>query len=64
MAERILLVEDDASLGALVAERLGREGFVVTWLEDGDAAVREDPRPYDLVVLDLMLPGTYGLRRS
>ena len=61
MAERILVVEDDEQLGAQTVERLEKEGFDVTWLKDGDEARREDPEPYSLVLLDLMLPGTYGL---
>lgn len=61
MSDHILLVEDDAALGKQVAEILQREGFVVTWLEDGDEASRVDVTPFALVVLDLMLPGTYGL---
>lgn len=61
MAERILVVEDDAQLGAQIVEQLGRAGWDVKWIDDGDVAAREDPAPYSLVILDLMLPGTYGL---
>src|SRR5690606_160124 len=61
MTDRILVVEDDAQLGAQIVERLEREGFEVTWEKDGDAAKRTDPRPFCLILLDLMLPGTYGL---
>ena len=61
MAPRILVVEDDAQLGAQIVEHLEGAGWETTWLDDGDAAAREDPAPYALVVLDLMLPGTYGL---
>src|SRR5262245_37260571 len=61
MSQRILLVEDDPSLGRQVADSLRAAGFEPTWLTDGHAAMRESPRPYALVVLDLMLPGAYGL---
>ena len=61
MAHRILLIEDDASLGRQIDGSLREAGFEPTWLTDGDAAMRESPRPYALVVLDLMLPGAYGL---
>ena len=61
MGERILVVEDDEQLGAQITERLRGEGFDVEWLKDGDAAAKTDPKPFALVVLDLMLPGTYGL---
>jgi DNA-binding response OmpR family regulator len=61
MADRILLVEDDPKLGAQVVGYLEEAGFEVTWVQDGDAARAEDPSRYALVILDLMLPGTYGL---
>lgn len=59
MSPRILLIEDDAAIGAQVASHLGRAGFVVTWLRDGDGEI--DLAAHDLLVLDLMLPGTFGL---
>lgn len=61
MSERILLVEDDAKLGAQIVGHLERAGYTPTWLRDGDAARLEDPSRYALIVLDLMLPGTYGM---
>jgi two-component system response regulator MtrA len=61
MGERILLVEDDERLGAQVQRHLERDGFVVRWAKDGDAALAESLAGIDLVVLDLMLPGTYGM---
>jgi two-component system response regulator MtrA len=61
MADRILLVEDDEALGRQVAAQLEGAGFEVRWLQDGDTALREDPDDYVLAILDLMLPGAYGL---
>jgi DNA-binding response OmpR family regulator len=62
MAQRpILVVEDDGELGKQIADSLEGQGYVVKWLQDGDAAAREDPAAYRLVILDLNLPGTYGL---
>ncbi len=61
MNQRILVVEDDASLGRQIVGHLEGAGYAPTWLTDGDAAMRESPKPYALVVLDLMLPGAYGL---
>ena len=61
MTDRILLVEDDVELGRQLTAHLQRKGFAVTWLEDGDRAMVEDPTQYALIVLDLMLPGAYGL---
>lgn len=57
-----LLVEDDARLGALVAEYLGRHEVEVTVVGDGErglAALRA--RRFDVVLLDVMLPGMDGL---
>ncbi|HBQ16430.1 MAG: response regulator transcription factor [Sandaracinaceae bacterium] len=61
MSDRILVVEDDEQLGAQIVERLSGEGYAPTWLKDGSEAARTDPKPFSLVILDLMLPGTYGM---
>jgi DNA-binding response OmpR family regulator len=58
---RILLVEDDERLGRQVADTLGEAGYDVGWVKDGNAALAKVPSEYALVVLDLMLPGAYGL---
>jgi len=59
--ERILIVEDDARLAALLQEYLSSNGFEVAIESRGDRAVdricKEEPA---LVVLDLMLPGCSG----
>ena len=58
---RILLVEDDESLGFALADAFGREGYRPTWSRDGREALELAlGRPWDLVVLDLMLPGVDG----
>jgi len=57
-----LLVEDDARLGAMVAEYLGRHDLDVTVVGDGErglAALRRGR--FDVVLLDVMLPGIDGL---
>jgi DNA-binding response OmpR family regulator len=57
-----LLIDDDARLGALVAEYLGKNEIDVTVAGDGErglAALRRGR--FDVVLLDLMLPGTDGL---
>ena len=61
MADRILLVEDDEHLGAQIVNHLRAAGFVPTWLRDGDEALCHSPKPYSMMILDLMLPGAYGL---
>ena len=60
--ERILLVDDDAGLRDLLSRYLGREGFEVKAAAEGVAARRAlDQGHFDLIVLDLMLPGEDGL---
>jgi DNA-binding response OmpR family regulator len=61
MAERVLLVEDDASLGQQIVDCLRAIGFEPSWLQDGAAALQASPHAFALVVLDLMLPGAHGL---
>lgn len=61
MSTHILLVEDDAALGRQVRDQLREDGYEVTWLQDGAAVAHVDFERFGLVVLDLMLPGKYGL---
>ena len=59
---RILLAEDDNMIGSAVRDALQQDGYVVDWLRDGqraDAALAAGD--YDLVLLDLGLPGKQGL---
>ena len=59
---RILLVEDDRQTAAYVAKGLTEEGHVVDTLTDGrDGLVQATSEPYDLVIVDRMLPGLDGL---
>jgi DNA-binding response OmpR family regulator len=58
---RILLVDDDPGVLDVVAFMLRREGFEVDEERDGTAALeRARARSYDIVVLDVMLPGMSG----
>jgi two-component system response regulator MtrA len=60
--ERVLLVEDDASLRETTTLLLERSGMVVTAEGDGKAAIdRFHAEKFDLLVLDIMLPGMDGL---
>jgi len=61
VSNRILLVEDDVALGGQVVRSLSQAGFEPHWVQDGDAARDLDPDEYRVIVLDLMLPGTYGM---
>ncbi|AWV91019.1 response regulator transcription factor [Bradymonas sediminis] len=60
MTDQILLIEDDFALGDELFDSLDAEGYEVTWIKDGAEAYREAIEGYDLVVLDLMLPGKHG----
>ena len=59
---RILLIEDDAVLGAAVRDQIAGDGHGVDWVQRLDAAdLAITGVPYDLVLLDLMLPDGRGL---
>jgi two-component system OmpR family response regulator len=61
----ILLVEDEQHLGAGIKYNLEAEGYRVTLVGDGPTALRlflADRGAFDLLVLDLMLPGMSGYR--
>ena len=59
---KLLLVDDDIELTTMLTEYLEREGFNVTAVHNGDAAVREALNgDYALVVLDVMMPGMSGI---
>ena len=58
---RILVVEDDLGMGELVYKDLDEQGYAIDWAKDGDEALSLlKSFPYDLVVLDIMLPGLNG----
>ena len=60
-ARRILLVEDEPSLVLTLSDRLLSEGYRVETAGDGDAALALAlAEPFDLIVLDVMLPGRDG----
>jgi DNA-binding response OmpR family regulator len=59
---RVLVVEDEANIRELVCLHLRHEGYVCDDVGDGKAALaRAQAERYDLLVLDLMLPGLDGL---
>jgi two-component system alkaline phosphatase synthesis response regulator PhoP len=56
--ERILVVEDEEDILELVRYNLSREGYQVSGVTTGEAALEKiKSEAYDLIVLDLMLPG-------
>jgi two-component system response regulator RegX3 len=62
VSPRVLLADDDPGVADVVAYALRREGFDVATVEDGEAALAEASRaPYDVVVLDVMMPKLSGM---
>ena len=58
---KILIIEDDSEIAMLERDYLEIEGFETTVIADGEAAAEEALRGgYDLLLLDLMLPGCNG----
>ena len=61
---RILIADDEPSVRDAVGYALQQEGFEVTLAEDGDDADRKlgnDAPSFDLLILDIMMPGRSGL---
>ena len=59
--KRLLLVEDEPGLQLALSDRLTSEGYAVETAGDGNAAVaRATGEPFDVIVLDVMLPGRDG----
>ena len=60
---RVLVIEDDATLGRALQEFLTDQGYATDWLADGKRALNAlANHPYDLLVLDLNLPLVDGLQ--
>lgn len=58
---RILVVEDDKKVGSFLAKGLREEGYAVDVANDGeDGLLKAGVHDYDLVLLDVMLPGKTG----
>src|SRR4051812_15967200 len=63
MGESVLLIEDDARIRQIVERGLGARGFSVLSAADGISGLAlARARVIDLVLLDLVLPDTHGLR--
>lgn len=60
---RVLVIEDDSTLGRGLQEFLVQQGYAVDWLPDGDQVMGAiTAQAYDLLLLDLNLPGRSGLQ--
>lgn len=61
MIARLLLVEDDTSLGETLKERLEKESYAVTWAQNFSGALEQiKGSRFDLVILDVSLPDGSG----
>ena len=61
MACRLLLCEDEAGLRLAIGDRLREEGYAVETAADGDEGLRRAlGEPWDLLLLDVMMPGRSG----
>lgn len=62
---RILIVEDEEKLAVSLKKGLEKEGYAVDYIMDGESGERRiviNHKDYDLVILDLMLPGKDGFQ--
>ncbi len=60
--KNVLVIEDEQDILELITYNLQKEQYKVSGVTDGDDALRAvKAEPYDLILLDLMLPGTDGL---
>lgn len=61
--KRILIAEDESGIRMAVGDLLTSEGYAVTAAKDGDEALalwQADPAAFDLLLLDVMMPGKSG----
>lgn len=61
-SKNILVVDDETDIAELVSYNLKKEGFLIDLAHDGEEALRKvRDNKYDLLILDLMLPGIQGI---
>ncbi len=62
MSYTIYVADDDKNIRDIIKSFLERDGYIVTAFENGDSLIAEFfKKPCDLVILDIMMPGTDGL---
>jgi DNA-binding response OmpR family regulator len=62
MSHRVLVIEDDKDIARLLDIHLRDEGYAVTVVPDGKTGLQQAlAKPYDIIILDLILPGMDGL---
>ena len=58
---RLLIIEDERKIARVIAEALKRETYAVDAVHDGEEGFNlADSQPYDLLIVDRMLPGMEG----
>jgi DNA-binding response OmpR family regulator len=58
----ILLAEDDKNLGSIIKSELEEEAYSVDLVHDGvEAVLRFIDKPYNFILLDIMMPGLDGI---
>jgi DNA-binding response OmpR family regulator len=61
MARKILIIEDDQDIAHLLKLHLSDMGYETTWASDGSGGLKKAlSQSFDLILLDLMLPGIDG----
>lgn len=60
MTQRILLVEDEPGLVMTLTDRLVSEGYAVEAAQDAETGLARGREEFDLIILDVMLPGGNG----
>lgn len=60
MKKHILVVEDDERISTFIKRGLEAEGYLVDIAHDGRTGIEQGMAPYDLIILDLLLPDTNG----
>lgn len=62
MEEKILIVEDDVKMARFIELQLMHQGYIVETVHEGRSAINKiKENDYDLVVLDIMMPGIDGI---
>ena len=62
MPKKLLLIEDDRDLSKMYAKKFGAEGWEVVVCHDGSkATATAQAEEFEMIVLDLMLPGLSGI---
>ncbi len=57
----VLMIEDDRFIGEMYARSLKKAGYDIDWMIDGnDGLIAARNKPYDLILLDVMLPERRG----